>query len=103
MKVKSASVLPPPAAAAVLSVPIENRPRGMKSSGRKKTWPPLKANTTSAMAIPMACAARCSSPAGVPAAWRRTVTPSVLRARFRLPVAADRLVGVARARQVVAR
>jgi len=26
----------------------------MKSSGRKKTWPPLKANTTSAMAIPMA-------------------------------------------------
>ena len=38
----------------------------------------------------------------VPAAWRGTLIPPVPRARFRLPVAANRLVGIAHARQVVA-
>ncbi len=57
--------------------PNENKPSGMKSSGKKKTWPPLSANTASAMAAPIASVRRTFPSSWWAAARRETATACV--------------------------
>lgn len=82
--------------------PNENRPSGRKRRGRKNTWPPVSAKTTTAIATPMASTrSTCASFRQAARGARGTETPPAPRARPLLSVAANSLIRIPHTRQIV--